>query len=57
MENGKPTIRIELTEQQRQKLKELSGQDVAAIELNVDELEQRIAPACASGRHFPGVGL
>ena len=54
MESSKPKVRIELTEQQRQKLKEVLGQELEVLEFDVEEMEQRIAPACASGRHFPG---
>lgn len=53
MESSKPRIRIELTEQQRQKLNEAFGKEFEVIEFNVEQLEQRIAPFCASGQHFP----
>lgn len=39
------SIHIDLTSDQRQQIKEFSGQDVPALELNAEELEQRIAPA------------
>lgn len=38
-------IRIELTKEQQQQLKEASGQQVESLEFTVNELEQRIAPA------------
>lgn len=38
------TIRIELTEEQKQQVKEASGEDVKAVELTLKELEERIAP-------------
>ena len=44
MTNKDERIRIELTEEQRKQIKEAGGKDVAAIELTVQELEERIAP-------------
>jgi uncharacterized small protein (DUF1192 family) len=46
MENKNPqeTIRIELNEEQKQLLRERTGQDANAIEFSVQELEERIAP-------------
>jgi hypothetical protein len=46
MENRNPqdTVRIELTDQQKQQLREQTGQDASAIEFSVEELEERIAP-------------
>lgn len=41
--NGR--IRVELTPEQQQQVKDASGQDVAAIEFTPEELEQRIAPS------------
>ncbi|MGI9181463.1 MAG: hypothetical protein ACR2H9_13295 [Longimicrobiaceae bacterium] len=38
-------VRIELTEEQRQKIREATGKDAAAVEFTAEELEQRIAPA------------
>jgi uncharacterized small protein (DUF1192 family) len=40
----KDVVRIELTEEQKKALREQTGQDAAAIEFSVEELEQRIAP-------------
>ncbi|HWJ22898.1 MAG TPA: hypothetical protein VNS52_11150 [Gemmatimonadaceae bacterium] len=37
-------VRIELTKPQREELKEATGKDAEAIELSVNELEERIAP-------------
>jgi hypothetical protein len=52
-------IRIELTPEQTQRIKEASGHEISAMELKVEELEQRIVPslfqACATGSHFPEV--
>ncbi len=37
-------VRIELTEEQRQKIREQTGKDAAAVEFTAEELEERIAP-------------
>ena len=37
-------IRIELTEEQKEQIKEVVGQDVKALDFSAKELEQRIAP-------------
>jgi hypothetical protein len=42
--NDKGIIRIELTSEQKEKVKEITKQSAEAIELTVEELEQRIAP-------------
>jgi hypothetical protein len=44
MENEKPTIRIELTEEQKKAIKEASGEEISVIEFTPQELEDRIAP-------------
>lgn len=45
MTNDKrPSIRIELTDEQRKQIKAASGEDVSALEFTQEELEQRIAP-------------
>ena len=38
------SIRIELTKEQQDQLKEATGKEVRAVDLSVDELEQRVAP-------------
>jgi hypothetical protein len=48
-------IRIELTSEQSKLIKETSGHEISALEFEVKELEQRIAPFCASGTHIPEV--
>jgi hypothetical protein len=40
----KNAIRIDLTEQQSEHLREETGKDVGALEFSVEELEERIAP-------------
>ena len=43
MSDQKP-VRLELTEDQKAQVKAATGKDARAIELDVEELEQRIAP-------------
>ena len=42
--NEKGIVRIELTSEQRDQVKEITQKSAEAIELTVEELEQRIAP-------------
>lgn len=44
MKNDKETVRIELTPEQKQFIKKETGKDADAVELTVNELEERIAP-------------
>jgi hypothetical protein len=44
MDKPKERIRIELTAEQKKQIKEASGEDIDAIELTAEELEDRIAP-------------
>ena len=46
----KNQVRIELTEEQKAQIKAATGKDARALELGVEELEERIAPMT---RHFP----
>jgi hypothetical protein len=41
-------IRIELTDEQREQLKKSTGVDLAALDLSLRELEERIAPLSLS---------
>jgi hypothetical protein len=43
MSEQKP-VRLELTDEQKAQVKAATGKDARAIELNVEELEARIAP-------------
>ena len=43
-------IRLELTEEQKAQVKAATGKDARAIELNAEELEERIAPMRSSRR-------
>jgi hypothetical protein len=47
----KDLVRINLTPQQMQELRITIGRDVEAIELTVEELEQRIAPKLAANHN------
>jgi hypothetical protein len=38
-------VRIELTAEQREKVRRLTGRELSEIALTAEELEQRIAPA------------
>ena len=44
MKNEKGTVRIELTPEQKQFIKKETGKEADAVELTVNELEERIAP-------------
>jgi hypothetical protein len=46
MSDVKPNepLRIELTAEQREKLRRLTGREITEIALTAEELEQRIAP-------------
>jgi hypothetical protein len=37
-------VRLELTEEQRAQIKAATGKDARTLELNAEELEERIAP-------------
>lgn len=43
------TVRIELTEEQKRKIREQTGKDARAIELTAEELEERVSPMQAPG--------
>jgi hypothetical protein len=45
----KESVRIELTEDQKKQIREATGKDASAIELTVEELEERVSP----GRFTP----
>ena len=47
MSNGE-RIHIDLTEEQQSAIKRVSGKDIAALEFDSEELEQRIAPTSVS---------
>jgi uncharacterized small protein (DUF1192 family) len=43
-QNDKKIVRLELTDEQKAKVKEQTGKTAEALELSVQELEERIAP-------------
>lgn len=45
MEKQTQRIRIDLTDEQKQQIKRVSGEVVNSLEFSREELEQRIAPA------------
>ena len=45
MSESKGQFRIELTPDQKAKIRNATGKDAEAVELSVEELEERIAPA------------
>ena len=40
----KKPIRIELTDEQKQQVREATGKDAFAVELSAEELESRVSP-------------
>ena len=48
---AKEFVRIDLTTTQKQQVKARTGHDAEAIELTVQELEERIAPRLASNHN------
>jgi hypothetical protein len=44
MSQSKGPFRIELTPEQKAKIRNATGKDAEAVELSVEELEERIAP-------------
>jgi len=44
MKKEKEIVRIELTPEQKQLIKQQTGKDAEAVELTTQELEERIAP-------------
>jgi hypothetical protein len=44
MSNPKEQFRIQLTPEQKSQVKGATGKDAEAVELSVEELEERIAP-------------
>ena len=45
MSSPKEQFRIKLTEEQKAQVRNATGKDAEAVELSVEELEERIAPA------------
>ena len=49
MENKKDVVRIVLTESQKQQIRDALGKELDSIELQAEQLEERIAPARMRG--------
>lgn len=47
MSESKGQVRIELTPDQKAKIRTATGKDAEAVELSIEELEERIAPVNA----------
>ena len=47
MASKKEPVRISLTDEQKKMVRDATGKDAEAIELSVEELEERIAPGTA----------
>jgi hypothetical protein len=46
------TFRMTLTPEQKEQVRKTTGKDAEAIELSVEELEERIAPATATPKRW-----
>lgn len=55
--NAKHAVRIQLTPEQSSEIKSLIGREAEAIELSVQELEQRIVPTGTVGDGLGGFRL
>jgi hypothetical protein len=42
--NAKPSIQIELTPEQKEQVRKLTGQEVPHVKLNLEVLETRLTP-------------
>ena len=49
MEQQKKTIRIDLTDEQKRLIREETGKDAKAIEVTVEDLEERLSPTAKAG--------
>ena len=52
MDSAKGKFRIELTPEQKAQVRNATGKDAEAVELSVEELEERIAPRAKSKPKF-----
>ncbi|HUG01878.1 MAG TPA: hypothetical protein VML95_08435 [Longimicrobiales bacterium] len=50
MEKKNQPVRIELTDEQRNKIRQQTGKDANAIEFSAEELEERVAPITLPGK-------
>ena len=54
MTGDKEQVRIALAPEQKRQIRSATGKDAEALELTVQELEQRIAPSALGARVPPG---
>jgi hypothetical protein len=50
----RPNIRITLTPEQKEEVRKATGKEANAVELSVEELEERIAPSTLGNRRKGG---
>jgi uncharacterized small protein (DUF1192 family) len=50
MQDSKEQVRINLTPEQKAQVQRATGKDADAVELSVEELEERIAPVTLRGK-------
>jgi hypothetical protein len=43
--NARPTVKIELTPEQQAEIRRVTGQEVPAVQLAVEAIEERVLPA------------
>jgi uncharacterized small protein (DUF1192 family) len=53
MSTSKDQVRIQLTPEQKAQVRNATGKDAEAVELSVEELEERIAPTTARLKSRP----
>jgi hypothetical protein len=53
---GQKFVRIDLSPEQTQQLRAATGLEVTAIELSLEELEQRVAPRLAANQNESMLG-
>jgi len=53
MDTKRPSLRLNLSQEQRDLVRQATNRDAEAIELSIEELEQRIAPMTAAGWKGP----
>ena len=46
-------FRLTLTPEQKEEIRKATGKEVDALEMPIEELEERIAPTTLAGRHRP----
>jgi hypothetical protein len=57
MSRSTPQVRIELTPDQKAQIRKATSTNAEALELSVEELEERIAPTTVITRKAGGTGM